>query len=87
MYQGDFKDINEIKDLNHLSRVFIPSDDWRKGICTCKHFPKKYTCKHLLSIAFIKKMFEPRIEAKKVFLGQKSKRGPSKKARYALLKD
>ena len=74
LHQGEFGSLDDLKDLSHISRVLIPCDMWREGRCSCKHFMKKYLCKHLLAVAFIRKLLEPRIEAKRVFLGQKTKR-------------
>lgn len=84
--------LNQCKSLEDFKKyafafytVEMPSNDWRKGTCTCPSFYKKFICKHLVGMAMRYKLVEPPLAAKTVPLGQKRKRGRPRKAKHALI--
>lgn len=85
-------DLDHCKSLDEFKKyafafysLEMPSNNWRKGTCTCPSFYKKFICKHLVGMAMRYKLVEPPLAAKSVPLGQKRKRGRPKKAKHALI--
>lgn len=85
-------DLSHCKSLDEFKKfafayytVEMPSNNWRKGSCTCPSFYKMFICKHLVGMAMRYRLVEPPLAAKSVPLGQKRKRGRPKKAKHALL--
>jgi hypothetical protein len=69
--------------------VVLPNGDqkWQEGKCTCPCFLKKYMCKHIIGLAIRLKLAKPPPAAKDVPIGEKRRRGRSRKSTKALLID
>lgn len=68
------------------TRVSEDSEIQINSNCNCPSFLANYMCKHIVGIAICLKIFEPRLEARQVPVGEKRKRGRPKLAKKALLK-
>lgn len=62
------------------------NDDWKKSTCTCPYFMKHPMCKHILSVAMLRRRVLCPSEANPAALGQKPKRGRKSNAKGALHK-
>lgn len=60
--------------------------NWVNSKCNCPAFLDDYMCKHIVGIAICLKVFQPRLEAKQIPVGEKRKRGRPKLAKKALIK-
>lgn len=60
--------------------------NWRSSSCSCPYFMANPICKHIISIALLKRDALCPIEANPNILGRKPKRGPKSKAKGALHK-
>lgn len=61
-------------------------DDWMKSWCSCPKFMSSPVCKHILSIAMLKRLTSCPVEANPSIMGQKPKRGKKSNAKGALFK-
>ena len=73
--------------LKSMKKVIISKDNWRKSVCTCAQFQKMYVCKHVICLILRHKLEDAPLEAKKVPLGEKRKRGRPEHAKKALLRN
>ena len=79
--------INDFDDLAIIletKKIVFKKDQWLHSSCTCSKYFKESMCSHIMALALKLELAEAPLEAKKVPLGQKPKRGRPAKAKGAL---
>jgi len=68
-----------------LHVVKLDEKEWRNSSCTCTKFQKEYTCKHVIGIAALNKLYKIPDSAKTDLLGSRRKPGRPRKVKHALV--
>nr|XP_049693186.1 uncharacterized protein LOC110379661 [Helicoverpa armigera] len=85
-YNDRWQTFDEYKKLSvAFQKTTLPNLDWQKGSCDCPEFFNRYVCKHVLGLAIRLKLTTPPLEAKRIPIGQKRKRGRPAKSKPALI--
>lgn len=67
--------------------TIAPETNWIEGSCNCPAYFKHFMCKHVVGIAIRRRLLEVPYEAKQIPIGQKRKRGRTKLAKKALIRN
>ena len=83
---GKAESFNQIAAyVNQIFKIQFDTTCYLNGTCTCYESGISYICKHILAISIRMKLVEAPSYAKDVPLGQKKKKGRTKKAKAALI--